>query len=620
MSRSARTALLAVVFAGVCSVGFAQAPVSYRLSFPEPHHRWMQVEIELREMLPAPLDLQMSRSSPGRYALHEFAKNVFDVTVTDAAGRPLPVTRPNPHQWRVEAPGGAVRVRYRVFGDRVDGTYLAVDSTHAHINMPAALMWARGLEERAVTVRFEPPADAGWRVATQLFPGADALTFTAPNLQYLMDSPTEFGAFDLRTFTVTDGRSTPTIRIAMHHEGTDAELDAFAADVAKMVRASRTVFGEYAPFENNTYTFIADYLPWANGDGMEHRNSTILTSNGSLRTRRDDLLGTASHEFFHSWNVERIRPRALEPFDFAETNMSGELWLAEGFTNYYGPLILRRAGLMSDGDFAAEMGAQINTVLTAPGRQVRTLEEMSRFAPFVDAAAAIDRTSFDNTFISYYTWGAAAGIGLDLALRQRSNGEVTLDHFMRRLWQDFGKPGGHAPGYVERPYTMDDVRETLATVAGDRAFAEEFIARYIQGRDVVDYPALLSQAGFVLRPVNPAAGFIGQLRFQDASGGVRLAAAAPFGSPAYAAGLERDDLVRSMAGRDVRTGAELDALVRSQRPGASVPVVFERRGRQVTSTITVIADPRQEMVTAEAAGQPLTEAQRRFREAWFRGE
>lgn len=620
MSRFVRTALFAALFTGACTLAFAQAPVSYTLTFPEPHHRWMQVEIDLRDALPSPLDLQMSRSSPGRYALHEFAKNVFDVTVMGADGRELAVTRPNPHQWRVETPGQAVRVRYRIYGDRVDGTYLSVDSTHAHINMPAALMWVRGLEERAATVRFERPEGATWRVATQLMPGPDELTFTAPNLQYLMDSPSEFGDFALRTFTVSDGRATPTIRLALHHDGTEAELDAFTADVEKMVRASRTVFGEYAPFENNTYTFIADYLPWANGDGMEHRNSTILTSNGSLRTRRADLLGTVSHEFFHSWNVERIRPRTLEPFNFAEANMTGELWLAEGFTNYYGPLILRRAGLMSDADFAAEMGAQINTVLTAPGRQVRTLEEMSRFAPFVDAAAAIDRTNFDNTFISYYTWGASVGIGLDLELRQRSNGEVTLDHVMRRLWEEFGKPGGHAPGYVARPYTRDDFRDTLAAVSGDRAFADDFVARYIQGHEVVDYARLLAQAGFVLRPVNPNAGFIGQLRLQDAPGGVRVVAAAPFESPAYAAGLDRDDLIVSFDGRPVRSAAELDGFVRGQRAGAAVPIVFERRGRRVTGTVTIAADPRQEMVTAEAAGQSLTAAQRRFREAWFRGE
>src|SRR6185436_1061493 len=185
-------------------------------------------------------------SSPGRYALHEFAKNVFAVEVTDPAGALLEVSRPNPQQWIVGTHGSTVRVRYRVYGDRVDGTYLAVDSTHAHINMPATVMWARGLEERPITVRFEQPAGAKWRVATQLFPAADPQTFTAPNLQYLMDSPSEFSAFAVREFTVRDGTRAPTFRIAAHHQGTDAELDTFARDVEAIVVEARNVFGEFA--------------------------------------------------------------------------------------------------------------------------------------------------------------------------------------------------------------------------------------------------------------------------------------------------------------------------------------------------------------------------------------
>ena len=286
----------------------------------------------------------MSRSSPGRYALHEFAKNVFDVRITDEAGKALAVTRPNPHEWDVTGHAGTVRVTYKVFGDRLDGTYLAVDASHAHINMPAAIMWARGFERRPVTIRFERPTGTSWRVATQLSPGTDPLSFTAPNLQYLMDSPSEFGTFTLRSFTAPDDRRTPVFRLAVHHTGTDAEVDGLARDVEAIVREARHVFGEYPPFEGNTYTFIADYLPWAHGDGMEHRNSTILTSPSSIQADRLDLLDTIAHEFFHTWNVERIRPKSLEPFNFEEANMSGELWLAEGFTSYYGPLTLKRAG------------------------------------------------------------------------------------------------------------------------------------------------------------------------------------------------------------------------------------------------------------------------------------
>ena len=598
---------------------FAQAPIAYRLTFPEPEHRWMQVDVSFADLPADPLELHMSRASPGRYAVHEFAKNVFEVQVTDTAGNPLAVTHTAPHEWIVATHPSSVRVSYRVFGDRTDGTYLSVDSAHAHINMPAALMWARGLETRAATVRFELPAGSTWRVATQLFPGTDAQTFSAPNLQYLMDSPSEFSGFALRTFTVPDGSRQPTFRLAIHHDGDDAELDAFARDVEKIVREARGVYGEFAPYDGGTYTFIADYLPWANGDGMEHRNSTILTSSSSIRTNRAGLLGTVSHEFFHSWNVERIRPKSLEPFNFDDANMSGELWLAEGFTNYYGPLVLRRAGLMQLSEFAATMATVINAVTFSPGRQVHTAEEMSQMAPFVDAATSIDRTNFDNTFISYYTWGESIALGLDLTLRQRSGGRITLDDFMRAMWQQFGKPGGRAPGYVDRPYTMAEAKAVLATVAGDRAFADDFFVRYIQGHEVPDYAPLLTAAGLVLRPRAPQSGFAGELRLQDAPGGVRINGAVPAGSPAYRAGLDRDDVITAIGGMAARRAEDVDAAIRATSPGNTVTVTFLHRGRgqSQTATIRTVADPTLEVVPAEQAGGALTDAQRRFRETWL---
>ena len=212
-----------------------QTPVAYRLSFAEAVHHLMQVEATFTTVPPGPLELRMSRSSPGRYALHEFAKNVFDVQITDEAGQPLTVSRPNPHEWDVTGHSGTVRVTYRVFGDRLDGTYLSVDTTHAHINMPAAIMWARGFERRPIIVRFDRPTGTSWRVATQLSPGSDGLSFTAPNLQYLMDSPSEFSQFTLRSFTVSDERRTPVFRVAVHHSGTDADVDALVRDVEAIV-------------------------------------------------------------------------------------------------------------------------------------------------------------------------------------------------------------------------------------------------------------------------------------------------------------------------------------------------------------------------------------------------
>ena len=577
----------------------------------------MQVEVTFPNLPAGTLQLRMSRSSPGRYALHEFAKNVFDVRVTDAAGAALAVTRPNPHQWDVPKHGDTVRVTYRIFGDRIDGTYLAVDSTHAHINMPAALMWARGLDERPATVQFVPPAGRDWRVATQLLPGPDARTFTAPNLQYLMDSPSEFSSFDLRMFSIPGVPGDPVFRFAVHHAGTEAEADALVKDVERIVREARFVYGEYPAFEGNRYTFIADYLPWASGDAMEHRNSTILTSASSIRTNRLGLLGSVSHEFFHIWNVERMRPRSLEPFNFEEANMSGELWFAEGFTNYYEPLVLTRSGLMTLDAFAGGMADTINTVTLSPGRMLRSAEEMSQLAPFVDAATSIDPTSEDNTFISYYTWGEAIGLGLDLTLRDRSAGKVTLDHFMRALWQKHGKPGGRRPGYVDNPYTMADLKATLAAVSGDARFADDFFARYIQGHDLVNYARLLERAGLVLRPQSTTEGFAGQIVMRDIQGRPRIAESVPFGSPAYAAGLERDDVFLSIGGVNVSGAGDVARAIRTGKPGESLPIVFERRGQRVNGMLRLIPDPRVELVPCERVGRAPTAEQQRFRAQWL---
>ena len=615
-----RTLRLVALIISLAAPAWAQAPVEYRLSVPQPEHGWMEVEATFTDVPNGPLEVRMSRSSPGRYALHEFAKNVYDVRVADRSGTPLAFTRPNPHQWDVPDHKGNVRVSYKVFGDRLDGTYLAVDRTHAHINMPALLMWARGLERRPVTVRFEQPPGETWRVATQLYPGADARTFTAPNLQYLMDSPAEFSAFTLRTFTVDAGSRPSTFRIAVHHDGTatDADMDAYVRDTERITREARGVFGEFPAFEQNTYTFIADYLPWASGDGMEHRNSTILTSAAPLRAARRGLLDTVAHEFFHVWNIERIRPRSLEPFNFEDANMSGELWFGEGITSYYGPLILYRAGLSDLADFLQTFTGMIDTVVRSPGRAVRTAEQMSQHAPFTDPPAAIDRTNLDNTFISYYTWGAVIGLGLDLSLRDRSDGRITLDDFMRALWQQFGKSGERAAGYVEKPYTMADLKATLAAVSGDATFAADFFARYIQGHEVVDYARLLRRAGFLLRPHRPGAPFAGDLRLQGADGGVRVMSRVPAGTPWYEAGLDRDDLIVSVGNAPVRTADDLDRQIHQRRPGDTLPIVFQRRGgRNVSGVLRLIEDPGVEVVSVEAVGQPFTEAQRRFRHAWL---
>ena len=598
-------------------------PVEYHLSFPEPQHRWVQVEVTFAGVPPAPLQIRMSRTSPGRYAVHEFARNVYDVQVTNGAGARLAPERPDLHEWDVAGHDGTVRVRYRVFGDRVDGTYLAVDTTHAHVNMPATLMWARGLELRPVRVTFERPAHADWNVATQLMPTSDPLTFTAPNLQYLMDSPAEFGAFTWRTFpapmAVGDTRQAPLIRIVLHHTGAAADADAFADGARRIVEQARRVFGEYPDYDTGTYTFLADYLPWASGDGMEHRNSTVISSRATLAGSRLNLLNTLAHEFFHCWNVERIRPSSLEPFNFEQANVSGELWLAEGVTSYYDTLLTTRAGLTTLPDLASELGNLVSAVAQSPALAFRSAEDMSRMAPFVDAASWIDRTNWSNTFISYYTFGAAIGLGLDFAIREHTGGARSLDDFMRALWRVHGRPGGARPGYVDHPYTAQDVEARLAEVT-DAAFASDAMSRYIQGHELMDYRRLLALAGLVVRSRFPGRASLGVLQLERSDTRLRVASPTLIGSAAYRAGIAQDDELKAIDKETIGTVDQLEAALHAHKPGDRVRVTFTRRtGQDVTADVSLDPDPRLDIVPLESTGATLSAAQAAFRAAWLGG-
>ena len=604
---------LALVLALAPATFHAATPIAYRFSIPEPQHHWMQVDVAFAELGNAPLELRMSVSSPGRYSLHDFAKNVYDVHAIAADGRELGITRPDASGWTVAEHGPAVTVRYKVFGDRVDGTYLAIDTTHVHMNMPAAIMWARGMDDRPETLTFTQPAGVAspWTVATQLHAGATPLSFTAPNLQYLIDSPAEFGPVAMRQFAL-GGR---TFRFAAHHAGSNAELDAFVLDVQKIVREEGAVYGEYPQYEPGYYTFLADYLSYADGDGMEHRNSTVMTESTSIGGDRVRLLETVAHEFFHCWNVERIRPRDIEPFDLDRANVTGELWLAEGFTQYYGPLMLQRAGLVSLDSTRQTLTGLVDLVVNGPGRGVRSAVEMSRMAPFTDGGRPIDRTNWSNTFISYYPFGGAIALALDLSLRERSDNRTTLDDFMRAMWQKHGKPGGTREGYVDRPYTIADAEARLAEVSGDAAFARDFFSRYIQGREVADYARLLARAGLVVRKRDAGRAWWGDVRMDSRVDGGHIADVSA-NSPAYAAGLDRDDTVTQIAGDRVTSLEEVNAALSRRKPGDRVSVNYlDRTSASKSTAVTLVENPHLEIV--EAPGASLTAEQRAFRAAWL---
>ena len=616
----ARIGLAALLLlAGTGAPAFAQtAPaVTYRVSFPAPEHHWLEVDVVFPALGSTPLRARMSRSSPGRYAIHEFAKNVFAFNAFDGQGRPLKATRPDADEWLVSGHDGSVRVVYRLFGDHADGTYMGVDTTHAHLNMPATFMWAPGLEMRPIDITFVPAPKSPWKVATQLYPTSSPFRFTAPNLQYFMDSPTELSDFVLSTFRV----DTSTFRVAVHGDGSQSDVDAYAKSIERIVREERAVFGEFPEFEPGYYTFLLDLVSWAEGDAMEHRNSTYISIPGlSLRTPQGRArLDAVAHEFFHVWNVERIRSVGLEPFDFTRQNVTCCLWLGEGFTQYYEGLFLARAG------FAGGISlSYASTVMNLSARTVRSAVEMSEHGPFEDGAVANDVNDRGRTYISYYTFGAALALALDFSLREMSGGKLSLDDYMRRLWQNFGRPPDKRPGYVARPYTVADLRAELASLTGNRPFADEFFDRYIEGRDVANYARLLDLAGFVVRPFAPERGWIGSVGVEEDAGGLLVGGSGPpesralpqFGSPVYDAGLDAGDDITSIDGRPATSAAWI--AIGQKKPGETVTFAVRRRGgASFTAAVPVKADPRVQIVQLESTGGTLTAAQRAFRQAWL---
>ena len=530
----------------------AEEAVRYELEFPNAVHHEAKVRVTFTGLNQPVLEVVMSRSSPGRYALHEFAKNVYGFHATDEQGRALHITRPDPYGWNVSGFRQTAVIEYTVFGDRVDGTYNGIDRTHAHLNLPATLAWAHGFEHTPAFLKFDLPEGTGWSVATELKPQADG-TWWAPNLEMLMDGPVEISAHALREWTVEDAK----FRLALHHRGTGDEAAVYARMCEAVVLEEEGVFGGLPKYDNGTYTFLVDYLPYVPGDGMEHRDSAVITSAGELKGSAERLIGTVSHEFFHSWNVRRIRPRSLEPFDFERADMSGELWFAEGFTNYYGPLVLKRSGIQTLDEFAREMGTAVNTVLTAPGRTVFDVVDMSRLAPFVDAATSIDPNNFQNTFISYYTYGQALAFGIDLSIREQFPGK-SLDDWMRVMWREHPDVG--------RPYTSEDLENTLAEATGSKSFATGVFQRFIYGTEPMDYAGLAAPAGLVVRKQNPGKAWMGAQKLSFSDAGVEMTTNARRDDPLYSAGLDKGDRILRWEGKVLKSAADLETWLGRHKP------------------------------------------------------
>ena len=579
--------------------------IRYLFSWPNVAHHEANIQMVARDIPKGPAIFRMSRSSPGRYATHEFGKNIYNVKAFDKAGAPLAIEKIDGDVYRVPKHNGFINVTYTIYGNHADGTYAGIDQKSIHLNMPAVFMWMKGMEKAPIELFFDLPEESNWQIATQLKPSRYKHTFTAPGLQYFMDSPTKIGELRIKEWKVANpDQQSYQFRLALEVNTNDSTADAFTEKIKNIVLEAQSVYGEVPKYDFGTYTFLASLNPWVVGDGMEHRNSTMI----SFPVRFDgsnDLVETFAHEFFHCWNVERIRPKSLEPFNFEKSNMSEALWFAEGFTQYYGDLLTKRAGYSTLEDYLGSLNFYINTKAVAPGGKNHSPLENSQMAVFVDAGVAVDKTNYQNFYSSYYPLGAAIALALDMELRTKF--KITLDDYMKAVWQQFGK--------TEIAYTVPGLQQVLEKLT-NKSFGSGFFEKYVFGHEPYDYSASLEYAGLILKKANEGKAWVGNVRYNE-TGGLTVNSNTVVGTPLYDAGIDIGDKIISIDGKPLKSMKDLNDVLQLHKPGEQVEIVYSHREEEKKSMINLRENPALSVVTAESGGKTVTDEQKAFRKSWL---
>ena len=619
--------IISLLFLVVGSVGSAQtaAPlksVTYRLSMTRPvsHLFEVAIEVELPENAPSSVEFQMPKWSPGRYAVFDFAKNVQEFQAlggicprsAQCKLSVIPSDKVDDQTWRVSTANTRnLTVRYKVFGNDLSGTFSQLNARHANYNGHSVFMYIVGHKANPVKLEINPPA--GWRIINGRTERMDQRSWQFPNWDEFVDTPTEIAPdWTIDEFQV-EGK---LYRVVVHSFGDEGgKRPAFVRDIEKIVRAEIAMWG---PPEFDSYTFLFHFAADDHsGDGMEHLNSTQIIEPGALGENGvyASALGTVAHEFFHVWNVKRLRPIEFGPWDFTRPANTRSLWIAEGITNYFGHLMMHRAGIWDTTQFLRRQSQTVTGIENAPGTALMSAEASSQAAPFIDDAPHAQQTNLRNTAISYYPKGQLVGMVLDLIIRGKSNGKGSLDEVMRRMYQQFYLNSPNASYYLRgRGYTPQDFQQVASEVAG--ADLNNFFARHVRDTETLPYDEAFSYVGLrLVRSIarEPYSAGI-TLDWEDEES--LLVGSVRNHSPAEDAGLQAGDEIASLGGKNIKRENWLLALSR-YKEGDRIPIVVKRDRRTIRTALVLGPPERHEFRIEELPN--ATPQQRALREAWLRG-
>ncbi|MBW4558624.1 MAG: M61 family metallopeptidase [Trichormus sp. ATA11-4-KO1] len=541
--------------------------IHYLVAMPQPETHLFEVTLQLINHPSKILDLKMPVWTPGSYLVREYAKNLQDFAAF-AGDEPLPWRKISKNHWQVNTNGvSELTVRYRMFANELSVRTNHLDTTHGYFNGAALFFRLPGWESLPINITIVPPRP-DWRVTTSLpLVGEQANTFSAVDFDTLVDSPFEIGNHQLYHFEVLGKPH----ELAIWGQG-NLQPQRMIADIQKVIQVEAQMFGGL-PYER--YIFLLHLFAQAYG-GLEHKNCcSLIYQRFGFRTQEkyERFVQLVAHEFFHLWNVKRIRPKGLEVFDYEQENYTPSLWFCEGTTSYYDLLIPLRAGIYDAKSYLNHLGKEITRFLTTPGRKVQPLSESS-----FDAWIKLYRpdANSNNSQMSYYLKGEMVSLLLDLLIRARHGNQRSLDDVMRQMWWKFGQ--------AEIGYTPEQLQEVIESVAG--VDLGNFFERYIDSTDELPFNQYLEPFGLQLLAEREEEPYLG-IRAKTENGR-EVIKSVETASPAQLAGIDAGDELLALEGIRL-TAHQLSDRLKDYQPNDTIEITVFHQDELRTYAVTLAA-------------------------------
>lgn len=591
-----KTLLALVILLAVGMTAKSQVKIGFEVSFIEPQAHYAEVEMTISGVIKDYIDVKMPVWTPGSYLIREFSKSVEGFAAT-ANGKALKYEKVRKNAWRVYSTrANTIKIKYRVYAFEVSVRTSFIDDTHAFLSSTGIFMYPDGLLKTPSTVKIIPYK--GWtKVSTGLEPVAGKeFTYTASDFDILFDSPIEVGNQDTFEFTASGVKHT----VAMYGGG-NYDKKRLKVDMAKIVEQGTAIYGENP---NKHYTFIVHNF-FAGGGGLEHLNSTVLgASRDGYATEEGykGFLNLVAHEYYHLWNVKRMRPIALGPFDYDNENYTTNLWVAEGFTAYYENKLMLRAGFITEKEFVEQLVNVVSNVSNVPGARVQSVAEAS-----YDAWIKLYRPNenSNNTTISYYAKGEVVGILMDIAISQATKGARSLDDVMKAMYLQNKAQ--------KRGYTDIEFKAMVEKISGEDF--TDFWAKYVNGTYLPEYKKYFGYVG--VKVTNEYEGksspYLGVT--SKKTEGRMFIAAVLRNSAAWVDGLNVNDELISIDGIPIEAAVERMPVIAGKKVGDVVVIKVARDGMLKDIKVRLKNNPNIKLVGE--IDEQANELQKKVRQGWF---